>query len=80
MAYTDEEKLRIVVEEITQRFEKVQTWTELKTLISAITPTKVKNFVKNALQEQSTSEDFHVTLFTERKANTDLLENEIENI
>lgn len=77
MAYNDEEKLNIVIEKIVQRFTQIQTWGELKVFISNITQTRVTNFIKAALQKKADSEEMHIGLFTNRKADTLELKDEL---
>ncbi len=46
---TDEKKLRITKDAFIEKVESIETWTAFKTILSQITKTKVKKFIKNNL-------------------------------
>lgn len=57
MPLTDEEKLDIVISKFQAKLESQRdtTWDEFKTFLAGLTKTKIKNFIKSALQAQADS-------------------------
>ena len=53
MAMTDDEKLTRVVSAFKRKLHSIETWSAFKTLISSITKSQVKTFIKNALQQEA---------------------------
>jgi len=53
MAFTNDQKLTFAVSAFKKKLLSIKTWTEFKTLVSSITKTQVKTFLKNTLQQEA---------------------------
>ena len=51
---TDDEKLEISRAKFKARLDLIVTWDEFKTLLNNLTKTRIKNFIRNALQDEAT--------------------------
>lgn len=54
MAFSDDEKKDIVITKFKAKLDSLRdmTWDELKAFLGGLTKTKIKNFLKNAIQAE----------------------------
>ena len=55
MALTDEEKLEATVEAFSRKLRNISSWNQMKNLITNISPTMVKGFLENKMNDQGDS-------------------------
>lgn len=78
MAYTDEQKFDIVVEKFSQKLRSFGDWDTLVTALKAFTKTKIKNFIKNALDQEDTNFNDGITRLNDFKTNNTALHDEVD--
>ncbi len=77
---TDEEKLRITQDAFNRKIQSIDTWASFKSAISGITKAKVKNFIKNNLQQAKQNQTDAATYSTNEATEIGALITEVENI
>jgi len=80
MAMTDDEKLTRVVSAFKEKLHSIETWDDFKTLISSITKTKVKIFIKNTLQQEADKRRQFATDETSTATEYEALKDEVGSI
>ncbi|MCK4816035.1 hypothetical protein KA005_09695 [bacterium] len=80
MAMTNDEKLTFAVSKFKEKLLSIETWTEFKNLVSSIKKTKVKTFLKSALQQEADRRKQFATDETETATNLKALKDEINSI
>ena len=80
MAMTDDEKLTRVVSAFKEKLHSIETWGDFKTLISSITKTKVKTFIKNTLQQEADKRRQFATDETDTATDYETLKDEVNSI
>ena len=80
MAMTDDEKLTRVVSAFKGKLHSIETWSAFKTLISSITKSQVKTFIKNALQQEADKRKQFATDETSTATDYEALKDEVNSI
>ena len=80
MAMTDDEKLTFTVSKFKEKLHSIKTWTEFKTLVSSITKTQVKTFLKNTLQQEADKRRQFATEETSTATDYEALKDEVNLI
>jgi len=80
MAFTDEQKLTFAVSAFKKKLLSIKTWTEFKTLISSITKTQIKTFIKNTLQQEADKRRQFATDETDTATAYEALKDEVNSI
>ena len=80
MAMTDDEKLARVVSAFKGKLHSIETWSAFKTLISSITKSQVKTFIKNALQQEADKRKQFATDEIDTATDYEALKNEVGSI
>ena len=80
MAMTDDEKLTRVVSAFKEKLHSIETWSNFKTLISSITKSQVKTFIKNALQKEADKRKQFATDETDTATDYEALKDEVGSI
>ena len=80
MAMTDDEKLTRVVSAFKGKLYSIETWSAFKTLISSITKSQVKTFIKNVLQQEADKRRQFATEETSTATDYEALKDEVNSI
>jgi len=80
MAMTDDEKLTRVVSAFKGKLLSIETWAAFKILVSSITKTQVKSFIKNALQQEADKRKQFATDETATATDLEALKDEVNSI
>ena len=80
MAMTDDEKLTRVVSAFKEKLHSIETWGNFKTLISSITKSQVKTFIKNALQKEADKRKQFAIDETDTATDYEALKDEVNSI
>ena len=80
MAMTDDEKLTRVVSAFKGKLHSIETWSAFKTLISSITKSQVKTFIKNTLQQEADKRKQFATDETNTATDYEALKDEVGSI
>ena len=80
MTFTDEQKLKFAKSYFVEKLFSVKTWPDFKSLVSTITKTQVKTFLKNALQEEADRRKQLATDETTTATDLETLKDEINSI
>jgi len=74
------EKRSVVVEAFKKKLDSIETWDEFKQLITLITKDRVKNFIKNNLEQSAQGYRDGATHCTDKASDIDNLVTEVDGI
>ena len=80
MALTNERKLEITIETFEEKLRSINSWNQMKNLISNISPTMVKNFSENKIDDSGDQIDSAIEEMIIEKQDRYDLADEIANL
>jgi len=77
---TDDEKLRYAKRAFERKFASIETWNDFKSMVNNITKQRMKNFVRNSLQQAATDSADAAAIQSDKATELNDLVNEVDNL